>query len=105
VPLIQCSFPHADPGELATFTRRNGWLELTLSTARRDTGLPYVVPARLLTIYRASGANRTRSPEIYLGRKVHEFLKRLDVPITRGERGSLRARQSTAAPHSLRDLN
>jgi hypothetical protein len=90
VPLIQCSFPHADPGDAATFTRRNGWLELTLSATRRDTGLPYGVPARLLTIYCASEAVRTRSPEIYLGRTVHEFLRCLDVPITRGERGSLR---------------
>jgi hypothetical protein len=90
VPLIQCSFPHADPGELATFTRRNGWLELTLSATRRDMGLPYGVPARLLTIYCASEAIRTRSPEIYLGRSVQEFLRCLDVPITRGDRGSLR---------------
>jgi hypothetical protein len=90
VPLIQCSFPHADPGEQARFTRRNGWLELTLSTARADMGLPYGVPARLLTIYCASEALRTRSPEIFLGASVHEFLRRLDVPITRGERGSLR---------------
>lgn len=90
VPLIQCSFPHADPGAVTQFTRRNGWLELTLSTARPDTGLPYGVPARLLTIYCASEAKRTHSPEIYLGESVHEFLRRLDVPITRGERGSLR---------------
>jgi Plasmid encoded RepA protein len=90
VPLIQCSFPHADPHEMAAFTRRNGWLELTLSATRRDVGLPYGVPARLLTIYCASEAIRTRSPEIYLGRTVHEFLRCLDVPITRGERGSLR---------------
>jgi hypothetical protein len=90
VPLIQCSFPHADPGEQHQFTRRNGWLELTLSTARADVGLPYGVPARLLTIYCASEAVRTRSPEIFLGSSVHEFLRRLDVPITRGERGSLR---------------
>jgi hypothetical protein len=90
VPLIQCSFPHADPGALTQFTRRNGWLELTLSTARPDAGLPYGVPARLLTIYCASEAKRTQSPEIYLGESVHEFLRRLDVPITRGERGSLR---------------
>ena len=90
VPLIQCSFPHADQGELSTFTRRNGWLELTLSTARRDVGLPYGVPARLLTIYCASEAIRTRSPEIYLGESVNEFLRRLDVPITRGARGSQR---------------
>ncbi len=90
VPLIQCSFPHADPGDLASFTRKNGWLELTLGTTRPDSGLPYGVPARLLTIYCASEAIRTRSAEIYLGRSVHEFLRLLDVPITRGERGSLR---------------
>ncbi len=90
VPLIQCSFPHADPGELASFTRKNGWLELTLGTTRPESGLPYGVPARLLTIYCASEAVRTRSPEIYLGRSVHEFLRLLDVPITRGDRGSLR---------------
>ena len=90
VPLIQCSFPHAEQGELTTFTRRNGWLELTLSTARKDFGLPYGVPARLLTIYCASEAIRTRSPEIYLGDSVNDFLRRLDVPITRGARGSQR---------------
>jgi hypothetical protein len=90
VPLIQCSFPHADPGLETSFTRRNGWLELTLSTARAETGLPYGVPARLLTIYCASEAVRQQSPEIYLGRSVHDFLRLLDVPITRGERGSLR---------------
>ena len=90
VPLIQCSFPHADQGELTIFTRRNGWLELTLSTARKDFGLPYGVPARLLTIYCASEAIRTRNPEIYLGDSVNDFLRRLDVPITRGARGSQR---------------
>lgn len=90
VPLIQCSFPHGDPRDADAFTRRNGWLELTLSATRREIGLPYGVPARLLTIYCASEAVRTRSPEIYLGRSIHEFLRCLEVPITRGERGSLR---------------
>jgi hypothetical protein len=90
VPLIQCSFPHADPGDARSFTRRNGWLELTLGTTRPETGLPYGVPARLLTIYCASEAIRSRSPEVFLGSSVHDFLRRLDVPITRGDRGSLR---------------
>jgi len=89
VPLIQCSFPHADPKEATSFTRKNGWLELTLGTTRPDAGLPYGVPARLLTIYCTSEAVRTNSPEIYLGNSVHDFLRRLDVPITRGARGSL----------------
>jgi hypothetical protein len=89
VPLIQCSFPHADPKHSSTFTRKNGWLELTLGTTRPEAGLPYGVPARLLTIYCTSEAVRTNSPEIYLGDSVHDFLRRLDVPITRGARGSL----------------
>ena len=90
VPLIQCSFPHADPGEAHSFTRKNGWLELTLGTTRPETGLPYGVAARLLTIYAASEEVRTKSPEIFLGTSIHDFLRRLDVPITRGDRGSLR---------------
>ena len=88
VPLIQCSFPHADPKDAAKFTRKNGWLELTLGTTSLEYGLPYGVPARLLTIYCTSEAVRTNSPEIYLGESVHDFLRRLDVPITRGARGS-----------------
>jgi hypothetical protein len=63
---------------------------LTLGTTRPETGLPYGVPARLLTIYCASEAVRSKSPEIFLGTSVHDFLRRLDVPITRGDRGSLR---------------
>jgi hypothetical protein len=89
VPLIQCSFPHADPKLASSFSRKNGWLELTLGTTRPECGLPYGVPARLLTIYCTSEAVRTHSPEIYLGDSVHDFLRRLDVPITRGARGSL----------------
>jgi len=89
VPLIQCSFPHADPKQATNFTRKNGWLELTLGTTRPDVGLPYGVPARLLTIYCTSEAVRTQAPEIFLGDSVHDFLRRLDVPITRGARGSL----------------
>ena len=90
VPLIQCTFPHGDPGEQTSFSRRNGHLELELTTKRPQAGLPYGVPARLLTIYCASEVKRTQSPRIDLGVSVHDFLRRLDVPITRGERGSLR---------------
>jgi Plasmid encoded RepA protein len=101
VPLIQCSFPHADPKHATTFTRKNGWLELTLSTTRPEDGLPYGVPARLLTIYCTSEAIRTHSPEIFLGHSVHDFLRRLDIPITRGARGSL----SVYANQLLRLIN
>ena len=106
VPLIQCSFPHADQGELTTFTRRNGWLELTLSTARKDFGLPYGVPARLLTIYCASEAIRTRSPEIYLGESVNDFLRRSRcADYARRTRKPACLCQSAAQADPLRDLN
>jgi Plasmid encoded RepA protein. len=90
VPLIQCSFPHADPGELTTYKRRNGWLEVCLATNRPAVGLPYGVPARILTIYCTSEVVRTRSPEIFLGNTINDFLRKLEIPITRGERGSVR---------------
>lgn len=91
VPLIQCSYPHTDPGTLQAFVRRNGWLEVRLGTTRPDCGLPYGIPARLLTIYLTTQAIRTQSPEIFLGESINDFLRRLDVAISRGPRGSLRS--------------
>ena len=90
IPLIQCTFPHGDPGNSSTFTRHNGRLELTFSTIRPEVGLPYGVPARLLTFFCTTEAVRNKSPKIELGPSIHEFLRQLDVPNTRGERGSQR---------------
>lgn len=66
-------FPHADPGAARSFSRRTGWLELTLGTTKPDVGVPYGVPSRLLMIYCASQAVRKCSPKIYLGKSVHDF--------------------------------
>ena len=90
MPLIQCSFPHADPGEARSFTRKNGWLELTLGTTRPETGLPYGVPARLLTIYCACEAVRTKSPKCSSATRCTTSCVASTCPITRGDRGSLR---------------
>lgn len=89
VPLIQCTFPHSEQPGITTYTRCNGRLELTIATSQEDVGLPYGVPARLLTIYAATEVVRTRSREIFLGRTISEFLRRLDVANTRGKRGSV----------------
>jgi hypothetical protein len=89
VPLIQCSFPHSDVSPANAFTRRNGRLELTIATSRVELGLPYGTPARLLTIFITTEIVRTRSREVWLGRSLQDFLKKIGVPITRGERGSM----------------
>ena len=89
VPLIQCTFPHSDQGGLTSYTRRNGKLELTIATSLPTVGLPYGVPARLLAIYTATEILRNRSREIYLGKTVTEFLKRLGVPVSSGRRGTV----------------
>ena len=89
VPLIQCTFPHSEQPGLTTYTRRNGRLQLTVATSKEGVGLPYGVPARLLSIYTATEVLRTRSREIYLGRTITDFLRRIDVQATSGERGTV----------------
>ena len=91
VPLIQCTFPHSEQVGVNSYTRRNGRLELTVATSREGVGLPYGVPARLLSIFSATEVLRTRSREIYLGRTITDFLRRLDVTITSGKRGTINA--------------
>ena len=93
VPLIQCTFPHSEQPNVTTYTRYNGRLELTLATSRDGVGLPYGVPARLLTIYAATEVVRTKSREIFLGRTISEFLRKLSVKPTSGKRGSISAYQ------------
>jgi hypothetical protein len=89
VPLIQCTFPHSDPGGLTSYTRRNGHLELTIATSLPTVGLPYGVPARLLAIYTSTEILRNKSRELYLGKTVTDFLRRLGVPASSGRRGTV----------------
>lgn len=91
VPLIQCTFPHSELTDVSTYTRLNGRLETTIATSREGVGLPYGVPARLLTIFAATEVVRTKSREIFLGRSVTDFLNRLDVPVSWGQRGTVHA--------------
>lgn len=87
-PLIQCTFPHSDPGDgVTTYTRRNGRLEVSI-VGKSGVGLPYGVPARLLSIYVTSEIKRTKSRQVLLGRSFADFLRRLELPVTGGVRGT-----------------
>ena len=108
-PWIQCTFPHSDPGSATHYSRVNGGQKVFMSTTSPDFGLPYGVPARLITIYIVSEIVRkseaVRKPEIlvkseilpkelcevFVGNSMTEFMRRLGVTITSGKRGTLKA--------------
>jgi hypothetical protein len=64
-PLIQCSFPRGS-GRAHDLLWRNGWLELTLSTARKDSACRMASRRDCYDLL-CERAIRTRSPEIYPG--------------------------------------
>ena len=55
------------------------------------TGISYGVPPRLATIYMASQAKKTNSPEIDLGGSMAEFLRRLGMATSGGKRGAYKS--------------
>ena len=70
-------------------------------------GVPYGSRARLIILYLQSEALKTQSREIELGKTLHAWLRRLDIPIG----GKSMARRFTATraerisplPHELSD--
>lgn len=83
---VQASLPSSDPGnDMGIWTRRNGDILLTVEQGHRlgpndeiqKIGYPYGVIPRLILIYLATEAVRTKSPRIELGGSVREFMRRV----------------------------
>lgn len=97
--LTLTTLPHsklvgADGQELREYHRVNGRQHLTVQAgpqAMPGTGIAYGTMPRLATLYMASQAKKTNSPEIDLGASMAEFLRRLDVSTSGGPRGGYRA--------------
>jgi hypothetical protein len=85
--LVQVTMPHSKP-ESTSFTRRNGPLTLSM-TARPDVGLPYGTYPRLLLAWITTEAVRTKSPVLELGDSLSAFMKRLDLDVTGGDKGTI----------------
>jgi hypothetical protein len=81
------SLPHREPG-VRTWERKNGRCSLLVEAGRiseggrwAECGLPFGSKARLILLYMQTMAVRDQSRFIELGGSLHEWMKRLGVPV------------------------
>jgi len=95
--LVQCTLPHRNPGEVPTWSRRNGNLVLTIQAGYKQDpktgksvfiGHPYGTIPRLLLFWMVSEAVRTKSPHLELGSSLSEFMDELGLDAGRGGKRS-----------------
>lgn len=88
--LVQCTLPHADPGQVPFWRRTNGHYTLAIASAfdpasGQLVGYPFGSIPRLLLFWMTSEAVRTGSRRLELGRTYNAFLRRLGYsPATGG---------------------
>ncbi len=88
--MIYASLPHSEV-EGAVFKRRNGAHTLTILNDP-EIGLPYGKIPRIITAFLCTEAKRyaeTRGREIHLGHSQAEFMEKLGLRSTGGERGDI----------------
>ena len=83
--LALCSLPRTDPGDQHEFKRVNGPYTLYM-TATAGNKLPYGSRPRLLLAWVCSEAVRTQSRELLLGDSLSEFMRRLGIYSTSGDK-------------------
>lgn len=85
--LVQATMPHsAQIGN--EFARRNGSLHVSI-LAPAEVGLPYGSYPRLLLSWLTTEAVRTKSPTVYLGESLSEFMGKLGLLPTGGRWGTI----------------
>lgn len=94
--LVQTTLPHADPGNVAVWSRRNGNLTLTIQQGYAPDGTPYghpygVIP-RLLMYWMTTEALRTKKHRLELGNNLAEFMYEIGLDPKRQGPRSDRAR-------------
>jgi hypothetical protein len=96
--LIQTNLPHRDPGDVVACNRQNGdfLLQITPGVTKPDAnnqssrlGIPYGTYPRLILSWVTTEVIRTKSPEIFLGRSLSEFMDRLGLKATGGQDGAI----------------
>ena len=83
--LALCSLPRTNPGDRKEYVRRNGPYTLGMS-AGINNKLPYGNIPRLLLAWVCTEAVRTQSRELVLGDSVAEFMRKLGIYSTSGEK-------------------
>ena len=80
-----CSLPRTNPGNRLQYKRVNGPYKLAM-IAGTDNKLPYGNLPRLLLAWVCTEAVRTQSRVLILGDSVSEFMRKLDIYSTSGEK-------------------
>lgn len=90
--LVQTTLPHANPGNVPVWSRRNGNLTLTIQQGYDEQGCPYGHPygtiPRLLLYWMTTEALRTKSPKLDLGDNLADFMEALGLDPSRGGKRS-----------------
>lgn len=98
-PLIQCTLPHSDPGNVDVWERENGGLILTMRrgwnrTERKFIGYPYGVIPRLLIFWLSAEVYRVQKRRIELSDTITGFMRELGLnPASTGKRGDAKRLQ------------
>lgn len=92
---VQASLPVSDP-HAQVYVRRNAHKMTLRVTSLKGEGLPYGSLPRLLLTWATTEAVRNRSPELRLGHSLQEFLNKLELGRSGGEKGDItRLRRQT----------
>ena len=83
--LALCSLPRTNPGNRLQYVRRNGPYTLGMS-AGINNRLPYGTRPRLLLAWVCTEAVRTQSRELILGDSLSEFMRKVGIYSTSGDK-------------------
>ena len=92
--LALCSLPRSNPGDRLQFTRVNGPYTLGM-VAGLGNKLPYGNIPRLLLAWVCTEAARTQSRELVLGDSLSDFMRRLGIYSTSGDKHTRLRNQMT----------
>ena len=93
--LIQCTFPHSDPGNIPIWSRTNGNLTLSIRPLYDEEKgafkYPYGTIPRLFLYWMVTEAARTKKRRLYLGQTYPDFMRKLGLnPANGGVRSDSR---------------
>ena len=88
--MVLATLPHSDPGNVASWKRRNGDFVLGIQPGL-DKGIPYGSYPRLVLAWLCTEAVRTRRREIVLGDSLRAFMSGLGLSATGGKNGTIPA--------------
>ena len=93
--LIQCTFPHSDPGNIPIWSRTNGNLTLSIRPLYDEEKgahkYPYGTIPRLFLYWMVTEAARTKKRRLFLGQTYPDFMRKLGLnPANGGVRSDSR---------------